>query len=48
MQDERQFNIEQLDLKGRQVLSETSHYLKLALRHLHDIPEFALLNLSLP
>jgi hypothetical protein len=37
----RLFKMEEMDPKGRQVLSETCHYLKLALTHLHDIHEFA-------
>ncbi len=40
-QDARQFNLEEMDPKGRKVLSETCHYLKSALMHLHDIHEFA-------
>lgn len=38
-QDARQFNIKEMDSKGRKVLSETCHYLKSALIHLHDIHE---------
>jgi hypothetical protein len=40
-QDGRQFNLEEMDPKGRRVLSETCHYLKAALSHLHDIHELA-------
>jgi hypothetical protein len=35
------FNMEGMDPKGRQVLSETCHYLKSALKHLHNIQELA-------
>lgn len=41
LQDHQLFNFEKMDLHGRQVLSETAHYLKLALLHLHSIQEFA-------
>jgi hypothetical protein len=40
------FNIEEMQPKGQQVLSETCHYLKLALAHLHDIHEIAHLELE--
>lgn len=40
-QDARQFNIKEMEPKGRKVLSETCHYLKSALMHLHDIHEFS-------
>ncbi len=39
--DTKQFNLEVMDLKGLKVLSETCHYLKSALMHLHDIHEFS-------
>jgi hypothetical protein len=37
----RQFNLEEMDPKGRQVIAETCQALKSALMHLHDIHEFA-------
>jgi len=40
-QDARQFNLKEMDPKGRKVLSETCHYLKSALMHIHDIHELA-------
>lgn len=40
------FNLEEMQPKGQQVLSETCHYLKLALTHLHDIHEIAHLELE--
>ena len=40
-QDARQFNIKEMDPKGRKVLSETCHYLKSSLMHIHDIHELA-------
>lgn len=38
---EQLFNLEEMQPKGQQILSETCHYLKLALAHLHDIHEMA-------
>jgi hypothetical protein len=38
---QKPFNMEKMNARGRQVLSETCHYLKLALTHLHDIHELA-------
>lgn len=43
---EQLFNLEEMQPKGEQVLSETCHYLKLALAHLHDIHELAHLELD--
>ena len=38
---EKLFNLEQMDPQGRKVLSETAHYLKTALKHLHTLQELA-------
>jgi len=38
--------VKEMDPKGRQVLSETCHYLQSTLMHLHDIHEFAQLELE--
>jgi len=43
---EQLFNIEEMQPRGQQVLSETCHYLRLALAHLHDIEELAHLELD--
>jgi len=40
-QDARQFNLKEMDPKGRKVLSETCHYLQAALMQIHDIHEFS-------
>ena len=38
---QKEFDIQQMDPQGRQVLSETAYYLKSALKHLHNIQELA-------
>jgi hypothetical protein len=40
------FNLEELNSNSRHVLVETCHHLKLAMRHLHDLREFAHLELE--
>jgi hypothetical protein len=38
---DKMFDLSEIDPKGRQVFTETCHYLKEALLHLHEIHEFA-------